>query len=400
MAGKRIKAMMSKRSMAGLIAALILLALLAGCTTPQQAVVAGADVVSVLSGEVDEGFARAVEPVELQFPRDHGAHPEFQTEWWYYTGNLADAAGNEYGYQLTFFRRALSAGIPKRASDLATNQVYMAHFAISDVRVGRHDDFERFSRGAGGLAGAGGEPLTEIWLEDWSVRETERGVYRLVASDVTSEGEPIRLDLTLRSTRPPVLHGEAGLSRKGPEPGNANYYYSLVGLDTAGVITRGDSPAQVFGTSWMDHEFGTSALGPNALGWDWLSLQLDDGSALMLARLRLRDGGVETSFESTWLAPDGAQVTLSAQDFTLEALDQWTSPHTGILYPSGWRLTLPAQELTLTITPLLRDQEMQTSYVYWEGAVRAEGEREGQRVSGRGYVELTGYGGEQNGSPR
>ena len=400
MAAARSKAMISKWTGIGLIVALILPALLAGCAAPQQAVVAGAGVVAALSGEADEGFARAVEPKEMQFPADHGAHPEFQTEWWYYTGNLADANGNEYGYQLTFFRRALSAGMPERASDLATNQVYMAHFAISDVKAGRHDEFERLSRGAGNLAGAIGEPRTEIWLEDWAVRETEPGVYRLLASDETAEGQPIRLDLTLRSTRPPVLHGEAGLSRKGPEPGNANYYYSLVGLNATGAITRGDVLTEVSGLSWMDHEFGTSALGENALGWDWFGIQLDDGSALMLARLRLRDGGVEESFASDWLAPNGAQTTLSAQDFTLEALHQWTSPRTGIPYSSGWRLTLPAQGLTLTITPLLRDQEMQTSYVYWEGAVRAEGEREGQSVTGRGYVELTGYGSEQDGSPR
>jgi len=400
MVAERSKAMMSKWTVIGLSAVLILPLLLAGCAAPPQAVVASADVVSVLSGEVDEGFARAVEPVELTFPSDHGAHPEFQTEWWYYTGNLVDANGNDYGYQLTFFRRALSAGMPERTSSLATNQVYMAHFAISDVKAGRHDEFERFSRGAGSLAGAIGEPRAEVWLEDWAVRESEPGIYRLVASDETAEGEPLRLDLTLRSTRPPVLHGEAGLSRKGSEPGNANYYYSLMGLDTSGLIAHGDILTEVSGVSWMDHEFGTSALGENALGWDWFSIQLDDGSALMLAQLRLRDGGAEESFESTWLTPDGAQTTLSVQDFTLEALDQWTSPHTGILYPSGWRLALPAQELTLTITPFLRDQEMQTSYVYWEGAVRVEGERQGQRVTGRGYVELTGYGGKQNGSPR
>lgn len=383
-----------------LLMAWVAAALGAGCSAPQQAVVAGASVVSVMSGKADEGFARAYEPMPLKFPRDHGAHPEYQTEWWYYTGNLADDGGKEFGYQLTFFRRALTPAMPERASRLATNQVYMAHLALTDAAANRHEEFERFSRGDESLAGAVVEPRFAVWLEDWAVRETESGIYHLKASAVTDEGETVGLDLVLRETRPAVLHGEAGLSRKGSEPGNANYYYSLVGLETTGTITRAGAATEVSGLSWMDHEFGTSALSEDALGWDWFSLQLEDGSALMLAQLRTRDGGAERSFEGTWLAAGGEQTVIGSDDFTLEVLGEWTSSNTGIAYPSGWRITLPQQGLILTITPLAVDQEMQTSYVYWEGAVRAEGELGGQPISGRGYVELTGYGGAQNGSTR
>ncbi len=383
-----------------LLTALIAAALVAGCSAPQPAAVAGSRVVSVLSAQADAGFARAYAPMPFRFPQDHGAHPDYQTEWWYYTGNLADASGREFGYQLTFFRRGLTADMPARASSLATNQVYMAHLALTDVEANRHVALERFSRGDGSLAGAEGDPSASVWLEDWAVRQTEPGVYRLTAGATTGDGEPIALNLTLRETRPPVLHGENGLSRKGPEPGNANYYYSLTGLQTTGTLTRGDFSADVTGLSWMDHEFGTSALSGNALGWDWFSLQLDDGSALMLAQLRTQDGGADPSFEGTWLPAGGEQTVVRADDFTLEALDEWISPATGIAYPSGWRVTLPQQALSLTVTPLVRDQEMDTTYVYWEGAVRAEGEREGTPIAGKGYVELTGYGDAGAGSLR
>ena len=383
-----------------LMAALTVLLLAAGCSAPQSAATASSSVIAMLSGGADEGFARAIEPLPLAFPRDHGAHPAYQIEWWYFTGNLADDGGDEYGYQLTFFRRALTPGMPPRASGMATNQVYMAHFALTDAAVGRHAAFERFSRGDGSLAGAAGEPLFAVWLEDWAVRETEPGAYRLAAKAETDAGETVGLDLTLRETRAPILHGEAGLSRKGAEPGNANYYYSLVGLETAGVVTYGERTVTVSGLSWMDHEFGTSALGEDALGWDWFSVQLADGSALMLAELRLADGGVEESFVGTWLEPDGEQTPVRAGEYALDVLGEWVSPYTGIAYPSGWRITLPAQALTLTVMPLVRDQEMRVSYVYWEGATRVEGERGGQPVAGRGYVELTGYDGAQNRSVR
>ncbi len=367
------------------------LLLLGGCTGPQQAQLASANVVASLSGQVDDSFARAYAPIPFTFPADHGAHPEYKTEWWYYTGNLTDSAGNLYGYQLTFFRSALTPDAPQRTSDLATNQIYMAHFALTDGAAQRHRSFERFSRGAGELAGATGTPTFSVWLEDWSVRELEAGVMQLQANADGEEGR-VAIDLALRESGPPLLHGDQGLSQKGPESGNASYYYSLVGLASSGTVTSAGRTIDVTGRSWMDHEFGTSALSANAVGWDWFSVQLENGAALMFAQVRTNDGGIVPDFEGTYLAPDGTQQPIDATDFTVTALDEWTSPDTAITYPSGWQVELPAFALTLTLTPLVLDQEMDVSFVYWEGAVTVEGTLAGVGVQGVGYVELTGYG--------
>jgi predicted secreted hydrolase len=366
--------------------------LVAGCAPAAGNGLASANVVAALSGEVDAAFARAYEPIPFDFPRDHGAHPQYQTEWWYYTGDLADEQGNEYGFQFTLFRSALTPTMLDRASDLATNKIYMAHFAVTDGPGNTHESFERFSRGAGGLAGATGAPDFDIWLEDWQVTRSAPDTMHLQAQTVNEAGETVAIDLQLRETRPPVLHGDAGLSQKGPEAGNASYYYSLVGLATTGSITIGGRTVAVNWLSWMDHEFGTSALSANAVGWDWFSLQLENGTVLMLAQIRTAGGGAIGDFAGTLVLADGTQQSITQDDFSLEALDKWTSPTTGITYPSGWHLALPAQGLDLEITPLIRDQEMHVSYVYWEGAVDATGSMAGAPVAGRGYVELTGYG--------
>jgi predicted secreted hydrolase len=355
--------------------------------------VASANVVAMLSGAPDAGFARVYTPRPLRFPQDHGAHPEYQTEWWYFTGNLADAAGNRFGYQWTLFRSALAPAMAERDSELATNQVYMAHFAITDAEADLHTSFERYSRGAGGLAGAEVDPAVAIWLEDWSVRQEASGALHLQAS-AEQEGEPFAIDLLLTETQPPVLHGLEGLSQKGPEAGNASIYYSLIGLQSEGTVTSRGRAYEVAGTSWMDHEFGTSALSDNAVGWDWFSIQLENGAAIMFAQIRTTDGGRIGEFSGTLAQPDGSRTPIEASDFEIAIHDEWTSPRTGIVYPSGWTVTLPQHEISLEVTPLVRDQEMKVSFVYWEGAVDVTGVMNGQPVRGQGYVELTGYGAE------
>lgn len=375
------------------IALLVVMAVLAGCAPDAAEEASTTYAVEALSGPAQEGYARAVEPAAFVWPDDHGPHPEYQTEWWYFTGNLADEAGDEYGYQLTFFRNSLTPDAPERASDWGTNQVYMAHFAVSDAAGETHPDFERFSRGSAGLAGVTLDPTWSVWLEDWRVEIVEPGVYAMSASDVDETGAQVGIDFTLRETREPVLHGDQGLSQKGPEEGNASYYYSLIGLDTTGQLTIGGRTLDVDGISWMDHEYGTSALSADAVGWDWFSVQLDNGMALMLAQVRTRDGGRLPEFESTLVYADGEQLSIGADDYELEALDEWTSDATNIRYPSGWRIAIPAHGLELELVPLLRDQEMTGGYVYWEGAVQASGSVDGEEVNGRGYVELTGYGG-------
>ncbi|MFQ5859916.1 MAG: lipocalin-like domain-containing protein, partial [Anaerolineae bacterium] len=273
----------------------------------------------------------------------------------------------------------------------ATNQVYMAHFAVTDVAGGRFHNFERFSRGAAGLAGASGGPY-HVWLESWSAEETEPGMVRLRAAE-----DDVKLDLTLRETKPPALHGEAGLSRKSSTRGNASYYYSLTRIDTTGTVTIGDQTFTVRGLSWMDHEFGTSYLADNHTGWDWFSLQLDDGREVMYFQIRQEDGGIEPLSGGSLIEADGAVRHLSREGVAIQVLDRWTSPHTAATYPAGWHLSVPAADLELDVKPYASNQELNVSYAYWEGAVRVTGESADGPMIGVGYVELTGYAGSMQG---
>jgi predicted secreted hydrolase len=345
------------------------------------------------------GFARAERAYPMIFPADHGPHDDFQTEWWYYTGNLTADTGENFGYQLTFFRRALTPPDQRTARDSAwaADQVYMAHLALTDVSGGKHFAFEKLARGAAGLAGAQGEPF-RVWLEDWSVDGPSVGQARLraVARDPAS-GLDLSLDLNLTDLKGPILQGDQGYSRKGPEPGNASYYVSLPRIATEGKVTVGGKAFTVDGLSWMDHEWSTSALGAEQTGWDWFSIQLDDDTELMLFQLRRTDGSVDGFSSGTLIAADGSTRTLGPGDFSIEVTDRWRSPHTGAEYPAGWTVSVPSADLRLSITPWLADQEMDVSYAYWEGAAKVDGTRSGQRVMGNGYVELTGYAGSLKG---
>jgi predicted secreted hydrolase len=351
------------------------------------------------------GFSRADGRRPLQFPVDHGPHDEYQTEWWYYTGNLAGPDGRRFGYQLTFFRRALTpptAGAPLRDSSWASNQAYMAHFAVTDAAAERHLAFERLSRGAAGLAGAQAEPF-EVWLEDWSVSQVAPGTYRLVAAQ-----DGVALDLLLEDRRGPVLQGQNGYSRKGPEPGNASYYYSFTRLVTSGSVTSGGETIAVSGASWMDHEFSTSALSAGQIGWDWFSIQLDEAgdsgenqpiapTEIMVFQIRRDDGSIDPYSSMMLIYPDGATQPLAQSEFSIEASASWSSPQTGAVYPARWRIQAQAAGIDLTLLPLIADQELNLTYAYWEGAARISGSIAGQAVSGFGYAELTGYAGSMGG---
>jgi predicted secreted hydrolase len=337
------------------------------------------------------GFARAEGPRPLDFPADYGPHPDFQTEWWYYTGNLATDTGRRFGYQLTFFRRALKPPMERedRASDWATEQVYMAHFALTDVAGEQHWAFERFSRGAAGLAGAATMPY-HVWLEDWRVEQVgdDPGVMQMLAAQ-----DDLALDLRLIDRKGPILQGDRGYSQKGPDPGNASYYYSQTRLETSGAVTVGEVIFEVEGWSWMDHEFSTSALAPDQVGWDWFAFRLEDGSDLMLFQIRKADGEIDLFSSGTLIGPGGETRRLTRDDFTIDVEETWRSPRSGTSYPSRWSVSVPSADLVLAIEPYLADQELNLSYAYWEGAVRIEGERAGASITGEGYVELTGYAG-------
>jgi predicted secreted hydrolase len=333
------------------------------------------------------GFTRAMGPRSFEFPADHGPHPDYQTEWWYYTGNLEVADGRHFGYQLTFFRSALlpASERQQRLSQWATDQVYMAHLALTDVDAGQHHAFERFSRGAAGLAGAQSSPY-QVWLENWEVEGLGPSEYHLSAS-----ANGIEIDLQLLDKKGSVLQGEAGFSQKGSEPGNASYYYSLTRMATGGTIRVDDRAYAVEGLSWMDHEYSTSALGADLVGWDWFSVQLDDGSELMVYQLRRADGSADPFSNGSFIDANGQKSQLGPVGFNLAVASFWTSPHSGATYPSGWTLEVPSADLTLELMPYLADQELDLNFVYWEGAVRVSGQRAGRAVGGNGYVELTGY---------
>lgn len=343
-------------------------------------------VVHAASAPID-GFTRANGPRPFSFPEDHGAHPDFQTEWWYYTGNLMTSEGRRFGYQLTFFRRALLPPdqIPSRASQWATTQVYMAHFGLTDVQQNEHQGFEKLARQAAGLAGASTSPFT-VWLENWYVQETQSGKYRLYA-----EQDGLTIDLELMDDKGPVLQGNQGYSQKGPDPGNASYYYSLTRLDTKGEVAIQNQPYSVHGTSWMDHEYSTSALSEDQIGWDWFSIQLDNNYELMLFQIRRASGSIDPYSSGTLIRPDGSTKRLQKDDFQLEVTENWKSPRSGATYPSGWIIKLPSENMQLTIKPLVKDQEMNLAYDYWEGAVEINGSISDDLLAGFGYVELTGY---------
>jgi predicted secreted hydrolase len=355
-----------------------------------------------------DGFARAIGVRPIVLPADLGPHFDYQTEWWYYTGNVAAADGRRFGFQLTFFRRGLSPGPPPDGPGLSSNQVYFAHFAIADVAGRRHVATERFSRGAGGLAGATVEPFA-VWLEDWKAESSREGDgpgasgegrrVRLTARDASAG---LELDLELAATKPLVAHGDHGLSPKGDEPGNASYYVSYTRMTARGRLrTPGPSRAlpevQVAGEAWFDHEWSTSALGKSAVGWDWFSLQLDDGRELMLFEIREDSGGVTPASRGTLVERDGRSRRLSRVDASIEILDHWTSPESGGRYPSRWRVRVPSVGLDLVVEPWFEAQEVRTSFVYWEGAVRVANASPPpasrlRSFTGIGYVELTGYG--------
>ena len=326
------------------------------------------------------GYARAAEPGAIRFPADRGAHDDYQTEWWYYTGNLATMEGRRFGYQLTFFRRALSppgtaaeftqhgdSNKNRQSSRWRTNQLYLAHFAISDIDGGRFYHFESFSMGAVGLAGAAADPYA-VWLENWHARSIGPGRVALHA-----ESNDAAIELVLEETLPPVLHGNRGLSPKGPEPGNASYYYSLIRQKTSGTVTAGGRKYAVTGLSWKDHEYSTSALRPGTVGWDWFSLQFDDGTALMFFQIRREDGTLENASSGTFIHADGTTRHLEKADWHLEVLQEWESPGTGAVYPVKWRMEIDPIDLIISGSALMAAQEMNLSTIYWEGAAAGEG---------------------------
>lgn len=369
----------------------------AGCGNPSSPKAADDDetflsLVETLGGADTVGYARAMEVRDFHFPEDHGPHEDFRTEWWYVTGNLDAEDGRELGFQFTIFRSSLAPKAPGGPSLWSTNQAYMGHFALTDITNENFRAAEIFSRGGVGLAGAIAEPF-EVWLEDWRLEGvSDDAVFPM---HLVADADGLSLDLIMESGKPYVLQGDAGLSQKGSEPGNASYYYAHTRMPTQGRVTIDGESLGVSGLAWLDREWSTSALSDGQVGWDWFALQLSDGWELMVYQLRREDGSPDPLSEGVLISPEGQRVPLEwGRGILVEPTQTWFSPVDDAEYPSGWRIQVPERGWDLTVTPALLDQELRVAFRYWEGSVRVDGRgQDDQEVYGRGYVELTGYAG-------
>jgi predicted secreted hydrolase len=362
---------------------LLLLLTLPGCDRPAPEP-QGFQVSEVLGGGSAEGFARATAVRPFRFPADHGPHPAYRNEWWYLTGNLRSADGTrDFGFQITLFRIALRPEPVGSNSAWRTNQVWMAHAALSDLSRGEHQAYERFARQALGLAGAQRAPL-RVWLEDWQLQLDEAsGVWQV---QLPTPGFDLTLELAPAS--PVVLQGDQGLSQKSAEPGNASYYYSIPRLRASGLLHLNGGQLAVQGMAWLDREWSTSALGPDQTGWDWFSLQLEDGRNLMYYQLRRTDGSTDPHSSGSLSDSRGLRRRLNAAEVELTPLAHWNAGDRR--YPVEWRMQLHGEAHPWRVRALLEDQEMRLSVRYWEGAVEVIDDVTGDRL-GRGYLEMAGY---------
>jgi predicted secreted hydrolase len=333
-------------------------------------------------------YRTAVPGYRFEFPRDYFDHPDFQTEWWYYTGNLKSANGHHYGFELTFFRQAVSRD-PAQAATWDVKDIYLTHLALSDLEGQKFYHSERINRAGPGIAGVSAS-TARIWNGNWEIK-WEASDQKLQAID-----KRFQLHLTLHPEKPPVIHGENGVSQKSQGAGHASYYISLTHLTANGQLELNGEPSEVSGLAWMDHEFFTHQLESGQVGWDWLSLQLKDNTELMLFRIRRNDGSLDPFSSGTYVDAQGKSTHLRAADFALQPLAQnWTSPITHATYPIAWNIVIPELEIELEARTSLAAQELagktKIAPSYWEGAITLEGHRGKMPLSGVGYLEMTGY---------
>lgn len=333
-------------------------------------------------------YRTAVPGYHFEFPRDYFNHPDFQTEWWYYTGNLKSTSGHRYGFELTFFRQAISRD-PDQSATWDLKDLYLAHIALSDLDGQHFYHAERINRAGPGIAGVS-ELDRRIWNGNWQI-QWEGSDQKLQAIDPR-----FQLHLKLHPEKPPVLHGENGVSQKSEGAGHASYYFSLTRIAASGKLEVNGECFEVTGLAWMDHEFFTHQLEGNQVGWDWLSLQLEDKTELMLFRIRRKDGSLDPFSAGTYIDAQGRSTHLGVKDFSLQPLaETWTSPDTHAVYPIAWKIAIPKLGIELQASTPLASQELaeDTGYVpaYWEGAIALSGHREEAPLNGVGYLEMTGY---------
>lgn len=344
---------------------------------------------TALLTEIDPppGFSYALEPREFSFPIDHGAHSSFRSEWWYFTGNLISDDEIPFGFQFTIFRFAMRPSAVPSKSPWRTTNLYLGHLAISDINAAQFYSAERQARGALGEAGAQSAP-PRVWIEDWSLEQNRHNEKRWTVRAGTDQ---FGIDFELQAQRPIVAQGDRGLSQKSQTPGNASYYYSIPRLHVSGKLVNGKTQHAVSGSAWFDHEWSTSALAPGQLGWDWFSLQLDDGRDLMFYQIRNDRGHADAASHGVLVGLDGSITPLKPHEIKLSVLAHWRSPASRARYPAHWRITIPSQKLDLEVTPRFADQEWRKNFTYWEGAVSVSSGSDEHEIAGVGYVELVGY---------
>jgi predicted secreted hydrolase len=333
-------------------------------------------------------YKTALPGYHYEFPRDKFNHPDYQTEWWYTTGNLTASDGHHYGFELTFFRQGVDRDSKeKEAWDI--QDLYLAHLALSDLDNGKFYHTERTNRAGPGLAGID-ERQKRIWNGNWEIRwEGDEEILRVT-------DDKFSMAFSLHSEKPPVVHGVNGVSQKAAGEGRASHYISFTRLLTSGTIEMAGKSIEVRGTSWMDHEFFTNSMDAEQVGWDWLSLQFEDDTELMLYQFRRKDGSADPFSSGTYMDAQGKPVHLTATDFRLVPTGEtWTSDVTEAQYPVAWSVEIPKLGLKLVVTTRLKSQELaggsKIAPSYWEGAIVVEGTRGPARVQGVGYLEMTGY---------
>ena len=338
---------------------------------------------------LDTSYRVALPGYRYEFPRDFFAHPDFQTEWWYTTGNVASADGHHFGFELTFFRQGVNRDESKHGA-WDVQDLYLAHLALSDLDGGQFYHAERVNRAGPGIAGVSPED-GRVWNGNWSASWKADGAQRLSARSAEFE-----FSFLLTPEKAPVIHGESGVSQKAEGAGHASHYFSQTRLATDGFITLKGKRFEVSGLSWMDHEFFTHQLSSEQAGWDWFSVQLEDKTELMLFILRRKDGSIDSFSAGTYVDAAGKSIHLRAGDFSLQAEGAtWKSPATGAVYPIEWRVSIPKLGLSILAKTKLPQQELtgKTKFApnYWEGAMDFSGTRGTNAIRGAGYLEMTGY---------
>lgn len=344
----------------------------------------------LLNSSFASDFQPALAGYQFEFPRDHGTHDEYRTEWWYYTGHLKAESGRRYGFEVTFFRVGVVSSDAPRQTEWDLRNLALAHFAITDIDGKKFRYYEKLNRSSPFTAGAAAGRL-DVFNEAWRATTTSDGSWQIIAGQ---NGDAI--DLVLRSRKAPAVHGENGISVKSQGAGYASHYYSMTRLEAAGTITAAGRKAErCTGSAWMDHEFGSSALRENQQGWDWFSMQLDNDAELMLYQIRRSDGTPDVTSSGSLITPDGDVIHLTRDQIRVRPMRRWRSPNSHATYPMGWNISIPSLRLSLRLDPLLVNQELithsSTRVTYWEGAVDVTGSFENTSVSGHGYVEMTGY---------